>query len=166
MAWIMRADSFCTSSQGNLKAFTGASDECPVLVDELALAICEHHTALEHLCLQQQFNSWSVITSALLQQPHAQSLRAFPVSSAAATPAGPVGCVRTAFSTQQCCRSSSQPNSIQSGQAAASRTLPRPPINACASVWSCCRHLPRRQYRGCQHPSRACRPSTDPRRSQ
>lgn len=65
---------------GNLKAFTGASNQTSqlVLVDELALAICEHHTALEHLCLQEQFNTWSVITSALLQQPHAQSLRAFP----------------------------------------------------------------------------------------
>lgn len=64
---------------GNLKAFTGVSHPTP-LIDELALAICEHHTALEHLCLQQQFNAWSVITSSLLQQPHAQSLRAFPVS--------------------------------------------------------------------------------------
>ena len=68
-----------TFPQGNLKAFTGVSDPTP-LVDELALAICEHHTALEHLCLQQQFNAYSVITSSLLQQPHAQSLRAFPVS--------------------------------------------------------------------------------------
>lgn len=63
---------------GNLKAFTGVSHPTPDLIDELALAICEHHTALEHLCLQQQFNAWSVITSAILQQPHAQSLRAFP----------------------------------------------------------------------------------------
>jgi hypothetical protein len=70
-----------TFLQGNLKAFTGVSHPTPDLIDELALAICEHHTALEHLCLQQQFNAWSVITSAILQQPHAQSLRAFPVST-------------------------------------------------------------------------------------
>lgn len=113
---------FRTSLQGNLKAFTGAS-HCPVLIDELALAICEHHTALEHLCLQQQFNAWSVITSALLQQPHAQSLRAFPVSSAAATPAGPDGCVRTAFSTQQCYRCSvAKQHTVKSGC-----SLPHPP---------------------------------------
>lgn len=71
----------CSCLQGNLKAFTGPPDR-PSLVDELVLAVCEHHTALEHLCLQQQFNSWSVITSSLLQQPHADSLRAFPVSGA------------------------------------------------------------------------------------
>lgn len=64
--------------QGNLKAFTGVSHPTP-LIDELALAICEHHTALEHLSLQQQFNAYSVITSSLLQQPHADGLRAFPV---------------------------------------------------------------------------------------
>lgn len=76
----MMANPFRTILQGNLKAFTGASTHTVDLVDELVLAICEHHTALEHLCLQQQFNAWSVIASALLQQPHAQSLRAFPVS--------------------------------------------------------------------------------------
>jgi hypothetical protein len=67
------------AAQGNLKAFTGPPDR-PSLVDELVLAVTEHHTALEHLCLQQQFNAWSVITSSLLQQPNAYSLRAFPVS--------------------------------------------------------------------------------------
>lgn len=74
------AEPFRTFLQGNLKAFTGVSTHTVDLVDELVLAICEHHTALEHLCLQQQFNAWSVIASSLLQQPHAQSLRAFPVS--------------------------------------------------------------------------------------
>lgn len=74
------SDAVRTFLQGNLKAFTGVHPT-PDLFDELALAICEHHTALEHLCLQQQFNAWSVITSSLLQQPHAQSLRAFPVSA-------------------------------------------------------------------------------------
>jgi hypothetical protein len=75
----MMPDYFRILLQGNLKAFTGVS-HTPDLIDELALAICEHHTALEHLCLQQQFNAWSVITSSLLQQPDAQGLRAFPVS--------------------------------------------------------------------------------------
>lgn len=131
MAWIMRADSFCTSSQGNLKAFTGASDECPVLVDELALAICEHHTALEHLCLQQQFNSWSVITSALLQQPHAQSLRAFPVSSAAATPAGRMRahCIQHPAVLQE--QPTAKQHTIRSG---CSIPHPPPPSNQCLCV--------------------------------
>jgi hypothetical protein len=68
--------------QGNLKAFTGAEQQpSPVAIaDELVLAVCELHTTLEHLCLQQQFNSLSVITSALLQQPPAFGLGAFPVS--------------------------------------------------------------------------------------
>ncbi len=81
-AWIILPNVVRTFPQGNLKAFTGVHPT-PDFVDELALAICEHHTALEHLCLQQQFNAWSVITSSLLQQPHAQSLRAFPVSAPA-----------------------------------------------------------------------------------
>lgn len=56
-------------------------------------------------------------------------------------PAGPVACVRTAFSTQQCWQEQPGPNIIQSGQATASRTSPSPALSACASVWSCCHHL-------------------------
>lgn len=89
-------DAVRTLPQGNLKAFTGVHPT-PDLFDELALAICEHHTALEHLCLQQQFNAWSVITSSLLQQPHAQSLRAFPVSAQQQT----VGMMLDAFAANR-----------------------------------------------------------------
>jgi hypothetical protein len=52
-----------------------------LLFDELALhLLLEHHQQLEHLSLKQQFNAQSDIASSLLLQPHAQSLRAFPVS--------------------------------------------------------------------------------------
>jgi hypothetical protein len=94
-ARIIMLDPFRILLQGNLKAFTGVS-HTPDLIDELALAICEHHTALEHLCLQQQFNAWSVITSSLLQQPDAQGLRAFPVSVLTACQSDALSCCSVA----------------------------------------------------------------------
>lgn len=77
---VLSSSSLCFL-QSNLKTFAGGRDQPPLLFDELALhLLLEHHQQLEHLSLKQQFNAQSDVASSLLLQPHAQSLRAFPVS--------------------------------------------------------------------------------------
>lgn len=64
--------------QGNLKWIAGKDQPIP-LFDELDLA-ADLHQELEHLYQQQQFTTWSFITSSVLQQALSSKLRNIPVS--------------------------------------------------------------------------------------